>query len=550
MALTINTCGRTFYTMSAVYQVLRNGVSGLVICALSLGFAEAAPAIAAWQLPPSVQIQHSQQALIDVDPDEIARSSVPTALFGFNIPWMNFQRGYWRNQHVRPEVIEWLKPFSGAVYRYPGGEVSNWFEWHKAVGPVALRDKQHTNFGQYAKAEFGFDEFLDFVKAVNGVPLVTVNLKGTKKDIWDDKAARTSNVAWVRYAIQREGAVGSSSLPFCQEGRKCPVLWWELGNELDWGDGAWTAERYVGRARTVGSEMLAVEPTLKLIAQTSSSPWSKKRFFGTTVDEFDRAVGEGLADIAYGYAYHPYYDGMSIPSVNHYMESAINGLSVTSSGGPPAIFITEHARWPDKPAFGDWQVNWGQTGNLGGAISTSDYLLSQMMIPNVRTAMWHALGAWGPWQLFYVNPNSDHIYPNVVYWGLRVLRQGLLDDAIKIRASSPNDSDYHGGYDVRSVFMRKADGSRYSLMTVNRSGKEQKTRLAIPKWAGRSVNARQYYITGNSKGDANVDGVENRVVMQDRTMVIQFDMTGQATISLPAFGVSSVIFEPTVGKFR
>jgi hypothetical protein len=185
-----------------------------------------------------------------------------------------------------------------------------------------------------------------------------------------------------------------------------------------------------------------------------------------------------------------------------------------------------------------------KTGNLGGAVSTADYLLAQMMIPNVRAAMWHSLGARGPWQLFYLDADTDELYPNTVYWGLRVLREGLLDDVLKVNVSSPNTTGYRGGYDVRAVFMRESSGAHYSLMTTNRSGKEQKARLVIPDWAGRELKARQYYITGDSDNDANVKEEKNRITMRDRSMAIRFDAKGGTAISLPAYSVSSVVIEP------
>lgn len=522
---------------------VRAGISALALCGLVYGFpdAVAGTTAASSKLPAALKIQRSQQLLIEVDPNRVARHSVPAAVFGFNTMWMNFQRGYWRDNQVRPEVVEWLKPFSGAVYRYPGGGTANWFEWEEAVGPVTSRAEQYTDFGP-TKAEFGFDEFLDFVKAVHGVPLVTVNLKGTRgpeKNVWDDEDAMRSNAEWVQYSVQREGDAASASAGFCQEGKKCPVRWWELGNELDLGKGAWTPERYVNRVRVVGRAMKEADPAIELIAHTTTAPW-RDRSVG-----WERAVGSGLGGLVEGYAYHPYYDGMSVPEVNRYMERAVNGLAVSSTiSGPPSLFITEHGRWPNKPAFGKWQTVWAKTGNLGGALSTADYLLSQMVIPNVRAAMWHSLGARGPWQLFYRDSATDELYPNVVYWGLRVLRKGLLDDALWVKVSSPNTSGYRGNYDVRAVFMRERSGARYSLMTVNRSGRAQNARLTVPKLAGRSVSAQQYYITGGSHNDANVKEEKSRVIMRTRSMTIAFDAQGGTTVNLPALSVSTVVIKP------
>ena len=43
--------------------------------------------------------------------------------FGFNLEWVDFQQDMWdaTNLQVKPAVVDWLKPFAGAVYRYPGG---------------------------------------------------------------------------------------------------------------------------------------------------------------------------------------------------------------------------------------------------------------------------------------------------------------------------------------------------------------------------------------------------------------------------------------------
>lgn len=536
----LKTCAARRALAQAVRPVLGGGFAFLLGAFLP-GPAAAAQPASEWKLPRAVQVRPSKQVRIDVDLHSVARSAAPDTLFGFNVPWMNFQRGYWRQGQVRPEVIDWLKPFRGAVYRYPGGSWSNSFEWKEAVGPLESRALQYTYSGP-TKAEFGFGEFLDFVKAVEGVPLVTTNLKGTRKTPWNDAEASRSNAEWVQYAVQREGKAGDGGhSPFCQEGKKCPVEWWELGNELDWGEEAWTGEQYASRARAVGQAMKKIDPGISLIAHTASSPWSAKRTVGTKekASEFDRAVGRGLGDITYGYAYHPYYDGMSVPAVNDYMVRAANNLAVANA--PPRIFITEHGRWPSRPKFGKWQTNWVQTGNLGGAVATADYLLSQTMIPNVQATMWHALGALGPWQLFYLDPDTDELFPSVVYWGLRVLREGLLDDAMNVNVSSPNTTGYRGGYDVRAVFMREGAGTRYSLMTVNRSAREQQARLSIPQWAGRSVNARQYYITGANGKEANVKEDKDRVVMQDRPIVIRFDAKGEASVDLPAISVSSVV---------
>lgn len=508
---------------------------------ITLIFTVFSNAHAAWRLPSSIKIQQAPEVIIEVDPNVVIRNNVPPALFGFNMPWINFQRGYWRNQQVRPEIIAWLKPFKGATYRYPGGDISNWFEWHKAVGPRASRGKQHTNFNNYANAEFGLDEYLDFVKAVNGLPLLTLNLKGTKQETWDDKAALKSNLDWMQYVINREGKVGTGNLTYCQPVIKCPVKWWELGNELDLGDDAWTSERYVSRSKIVGTRMLSLDPQIELIAQMTTSPWGKGR--RPNASAFNNTVGAGLSHIVKGYAYHSYYDGVSIPEINQHLENAVNNLIPHSRGLPPSIFVTEHARWPEKPVFGEWQKNWAQTGDLGGAISTADYLLSQMALPNVHAMMWHELGAWGPWQLFYVDP-TDKAYPNVVYWGMRVLRDGFLDDSLQINVTSSNISAYKGGYDVRAVFMQDDTRSRYSLMAVNRANAEIKAKIRVKGFRGKNFAVTRAYITGRSSQESNTNEAPNKVVLKTDSSTLKFDSNDTAIITFLPNSVSAYVLQP------
>jgi hypothetical protein len=473
---------------------------------------------------------------------------VPSVFFGFNIEWLPFQAGYLENGTVRPEVINWLSPFKGAMYRYPGGEKANWFNWRQSIGPASTRPLQITENGQKNKALFGIDEFITFVQQVGGVPLVVANLYGQKEHPWSEQSLVELNHDWVTHTNNGNSPPGNSVLYTpCKVTSPCHVTWWELGNELDWKGQLWNVEQIVNRATKIGRTLKDADASVKLVAFTRTAGFLPDANNEMSTEVFNRTVAERLKDLVDAYSTHIYYEGRSIPEVLDYMQQLKSQVQ-NGTGKPSHIFITEHARWPNKPLIGDWKTTWPKTGNLDGSLATADFLLGVLPMSEVDVALWHQLGARGPWQLFYHGDKDDHLWPSVVYWALRVLKQGVLDDVLETKTIS--DSNIWPGYTLRSIFMRKADGSRYSLMTVNRSWKEQKTRLIIPKWAGRSFNAKQYYISGTSKDDANVEGDENRVVMQDRIMTIKFDAQGQTTISLPAFSVSSVIFEPTVGKIN
>lgn len=477
---------------------------------------------------------------VSVKLDQTVRAGVPDVFFGFNIEWLPFQMGYLREGAVRPEIVGWLKPFKGAMYRYPGGEKANWFSWRQSIGPISSRAKQVTENGQKDPALFGIDEYLTFVQQVGGVPIVVANLFGQKEHPWSESALIDLNRSWVAYANKGKAESDAEGLYVsCDLTIPCRVTWWELGNELDWKGHRWSLNQIVERAKVIGGALKVADASVKLVAFTRTGGFLPGGNKDMSAAEFNQAVAEQLNGLVDAYSTHIYYEGRSVPEVFKYMQD-LTGQLQAGAGKPVRIFVTEHAKWPNEPLLGEWQSTWQRTGDLGGSIAAADFLLAVLPMPEVDVALWHQLGARGPWQLFYRSNKDDHLWPSVVYWGLRVLRMGVLDDVLE--STSRSDSAVWPGYALRFVFMRKTDGSRYSLMTVNRSGKVQKTRLSIPEWAGRSLNARHYYITGISKDDANVEGAENRVVMQNSSMVVKFDAKGQATIDMPAFSVSSVVF--------
>ena len=103
----------------------------------------------------------------EINVNSIIRDNAPKELFGFNLPWRDFQIGYFRNGEVKDELIELLSPFYGASYRYPGGSPTSSFEWRNSIGPVAQRKLQHADYDRYSIPEFGLNEFANFV--VEGV---------------------------------------------------------------------------------------------------------------------------------------------------------------------------------------------------------------------------------------------------------------------------------------------------------------------------------------------------------------------------------------------
>src|SRR5262249_53336487 len=140
--------------------------------------------VGGWAMAQSCDSPDARTVRATVTLDDVRRSNMPLELFGFNVPWRDFQVSYYKSGTVRPELVDLLKPFKGASYRYPGGSPSNSFEWGAATsGPLDKRTPIHADYDRFAKAEFGPPEFARFVQSVGGRAILTLNLIGPYKNV-------------------------------------------------------------------------------------------------------------------------------------------------------------------------------------------------------------------------------------------------------------------------------------------------------------------------------------------------------------------------------
>jgi hypothetical protein len=447
-----------------------------------------------------------QEIDVEINTSKIIRANAPKELFGFNIPWASFQIGYFRNGLVRPELIELLAHFKGAAYRYPGGSPSNWFEWQKAVGPMAKRAKMHYEYDRYALAEFGLAEFADFVAAVNGRAILTLNVVGPYKKAPLSPTALAADTVEILNHVRNHTSFG------CVGGTNCGVMAWELGNELDQNPYNWPASIYVKRTDVVISAVTDLMPEVQWIANGRSAPWDPNK---SSYSAFNASLADGLADRVRAIAIHPYYDGIDIPAATRYVTEFGKSWANARNGGK--VFVTEHAVWPTVPVIGRWESNWHQANDIGGAISTADFLLVMFGNPQVASANWHALGVEGPWQLVRWDRTKDIYYPSPVYWGLRTLREAYLTHVVQTHYKQPSGATYSGGYDIRVVGMISEDGQTASVLGVNRKAKPLRLRVlwsGVPRKAGASTFRA---VSGLSPSEDNTDIEPQKVTMKTIT---------------------------------
>ena len=443
---------------------------------------------------------------VTVDSNSVVRPSVPETLFGFNVPWRTFQKAYMNSLGVREQVINYLKFFPGAAYRYPGGSPSNDFEWRKSIGQNKLRPPMHFEFGLMDKALFGLDEYIQFVKDVDGNAIYTANLKGPYQSSWTNDEIAKDVKDLLGYIAQPEH-LG------CTGGDKCRLKGVELGNELDWSPYKLSPEEYVARVNSV-LKNTAEYNDVAWIANGATAPWSGVGDY----KNFNSAVANALSGKVAGIAIHPYYDGINVPAAMNYVKEYAETWSKSGAASP--IFITEHARWPDGSGNKNWSDYWYQSTGLGGAISTADFLIEAIKNDNVRVAQWHALSAYGPWKLIKLDEANNELYPGPVYWGLRVLREAFLKNAIKVEYQHSLSAAYSGGYDLNIIAMMSDDKSRHSLLGVNRKTRSQRIHL---HWVDSPVNTGSLvsrWITSESKNDDNDDESKSLITMKTQTETV------------------------------
>ena len=105
---------------------------------------------------------------IEVDASEEVRE-ISDAMFGINHRYHNDAYSSWnaKTQTIEPEFDRLVKEASFGSVRYPGGTVSNLYDWKKAIGPV--KDRKKTINGNYEgktqpiDPNFGVDEAMKWI---------------------------------------------------------------------------------------------------------------------------------------------------------------------------------------------------------------------------------------------------------------------------------------------------------------------------------------------------------------------------------------------------
>ena len=167
-----------------------------------------------------------------------------------------------------PDVIRLTRESRLPILRYPGGNFASGYHWKDGIGPIDKRKStENRPWNMIEYNHVGTDEFMAFCEAADAEPMICVNAG----DGTPEEAAE-----WVEYC---NGGVDTEHGALrAENGHPEPynVVYWEIGNELygRWQIGHCTPEEYAERYEKFYKAMIAVDPTIEIIANGQNRQWN------------------------------------------------------------------------------------------------------------------------------------------------------------------------------------------------------------------------------------------------------------------------------------
>ena len=172
----------------------------------------------------------------------------------------------------RADLIAILREVGSPIYRWPGGNFLSGYEWRDGIGDPDQRPPRYDYAWNTVESnDMGTDEYMTWCRLLGSEPYLVVNT-----GFGDAYSAGQ----WVEYVN------GAESTPMGREraknGHPAPygVKYWGVGNEGygEWQLGHMSPAHYVLKHNYFGEEMLAKDPTIKLIASGASVPEQSSQY--------------------------------------------------------------------------------------------------------------------------------------------------------------------------------------------------------------------------------------------------------------------------------
>lgn len=467
-------------------------------------------------------IVEDNKSLISLTNNESFRSKLE---IGFNMESVPFERTFWdTNKGDVSEVIsEKLVNMPGVVLRYPGGSVSNRFDYYGAMSET--RSVQSlVNWAEPAQVNFGPAEYVDFTLKINAQAWFVVNVLGNEKNHLNAFLLARSNVDLLKTILKTTSILGV-----------------ELGNEL-----------YMPRHNISGGEYAAkILPTIELLKEEIPDIRIVVGLAGFNIgkmraSEFNYDLIKGLNSADLEFSIHYYYDG---PPGGPPIKSALRDLCKTIESlnklgyNSPRIWLSEHGRWPGgKVSDSAWNKLWPNSYSLGAALSIAEFTIAAAQIPEVQGIFLHAMSSGGPWPMFHITGDKSAPESSVTFLAQTLLHNLSHGEILSSSVLTPVIKDTPL---IRAVFFR-VNKTETRLLIVHRGKKSQEFTIKVPHFASKNIDYTMDVLTGASPDLNNtLKGVERLKIVQLKDRVT-FSSDGISKIRLPMLSVSQITFTEVV----
>lgn len=372
--------------------------------------------------------------------------------------------------------------------RYPGNPtVLNW-NWSYTIGPFADRVAQPMgpNGSNSQTLKFGFDEFMDTMTIVKGLPSQDVQIMVNLYPSVGQPNAATLAADWVEYSNQPHNGTnprGGTNWAMLRDSFGHPnpygIKIWNIGNEPwqpgELGNTAAGANAYIALAIPIIDSMLAVDPSLHITIAAlgnSSSPWNSTLLASTA-----------LMSRIYGLSPHAFYDedaSTGNPSVNQVGIWLADLAAAAAAQGKKVVQGDQAHHAPNSDP--DKAMRWE------GALATANELLMVSQIGNVELVNFWIYGSvkatWHP-----IRQNAGGTYTFMaaaqVYEKFNTI---FYDKSLKTTLTNAS-----GGGPVpnaRAAAFKSNDGSTASILVIN-TDLSADNEVAPPVLAGLSLQSAQ-----------------------------------------------------------
>lgn len=205
-------------------------------------------------------------------------------LFGTNLNWIDYGDGIYQLNNIHPQILLNIKEIGIRTIRYPGGTLSETYEWRNGIEEVHRRKTSPNYLGLHQKVVFGTDEYLQLCIENYITPVITLGYK--------NGGSFQENISWMDYCYKNVIFTEGTSV-----NTTTPSIVWEIGNEIYLAHNSLSsAQEYIDFCNKFAFEAKSRHPNASIGVCIKGSP--------STWDSVIISKANKMIDF---YSYHAYY---------------------------------------------------------------------------------------------------------------------------------------------------------------------------------------------------------------------------------------------------